>query len=415
MKFQRFILGSNVVETESQKRKITLGAYLIVIYIGIDFFFFIVNLFNPEGEPASLFAGFLIALFCLLLLRWKKVNIAIFLHLIRCNAFAFYFSSIDSDPIQTGSYLYFIPSSLGALAVFGFKERWIGIGFTILSFALFVTAIFKPAEFNAAQAHFYLIVNFTIVLIIALLIIIFFDRMVTRSEKTLVEKNNELIKANQELDRFVYSASHDLRSPLSSIAGLIELSNRDTAGGEEYLKLMKSRVMVMDKLIHDIIDYSRNSRVPTAREKVNMYDLIYELVELIKYTDVDINPRFNLELDRELLVLSDSSRLQVILNNLLSNSIKYADRNKAESVITITASATSNSFTFSVEDNGDGIAEDHQDKIFNMFYRASEKASGSGLGLYIVKETLEKMNGTISHQSTLGKGSLFTVTIPMEG
>ena len=146
-----------------------------------------------------------------------------------------------------------------------------------------------------------------------------------------------------------------------------------------------------------------------------MYDLIYELVELIKYTDVDINPRFNLELDRELLVLSDSSRLQVILNNLLSNSIKYADRNKAESVITITASATSNSFTFSVEDNGDGIAEDHQDKIFNMFYRASEKASGSGLGLYIVKETLEKMNGTISHQSTLGKGSLFTVTIPMEG
>lgn len=415
MKFQRFILGSNVVETESQKRKITLGAYLIVIYIGIDFFFFIVNLFNPEGEPASLFAGFLIALFCLLLLRWKKVNIAIFLHLIRCNAFAFYFSSIDSDPIQTGSYLYFIPSSLGALAVFGFKERWIGIGFTILSFALFVTAIFKPAEFNAAQAHFYLIVNFTIVLIIALLIIIFFDRMVTRSEKTLVEKNSELIKANQELDRFVYSASHDLRSPLTSIAGLIELSKRDTKNSEEYLKLMKSRVLAMDKLIHDIIDYSRNSRVPTAREKVNMYDLIYELVELIKYTDVDINPRFNLELDRELLVLSDSSRLQVILNNLLSNSIKYADRNKAESVITITASATSNSFTFSVEDNGDGIAEDHQDKIFNMFYRASEKASGSGLGLYIVKETLEKMNGTISHQSTLGKGSLFTVTIPMEG
>lgn len=415
MKFQRFILGSNVVETESQKRKITLGAYLIVIYIGIDFFFFIVNLFNPEGEPASLFAGFLIALFCLLLLRWKKVNIAIFLHLIRCNAFAFYFSSIDSDPIQTGSYLYFIPSSLGALAVFGFKERWIGIGFTILSFALFVTAIFKPAEFNAAQAHFYLIVNFTIVLIIALLIIIFFDRMVTRSEKTLVEKNSELIKANQELDRFVYSASHDLRSPLTSIAGLIELSKRDTKNSEEYLKLMKSRVLAMDKLIHDIIDYSRNSRIPAAGGKLNLHDFIQELVELIKYTDVDVNTRFNVKIDRELIVLSDSSRLRVILNNLLSNSIKYADRNKAESVITITASATSNSFTFSVEDNGDGIAEDHQDKIFNMFYRASEKASGSGLGLYIVKETLEKMNGTISHQSTLGKGSLFTVTIPMEG
>lgn len=413
MKFQRFILGSNIVETENQKRKITLSAYLIVIYIGIDFFFFIVNLFNPEGEPASLFAGFLIALFCLLLLRWKKVNVAIFLHLVRCNAFAFYFSSIDSDPIQTGSYLYFIPSSLGALAVFGYKERWVGIGFTIASFVLFVIAIFKPTEFNAAHAHFYLIINFTIVLIIALLIIIFFDRMVTRSEKTLVEKNSELTKANQELDRFVYSASHDLRSPLTSIAGLIELSKRDNKNSEEYLKLIKSRVLAMDKLIHDIIDYSRNSRIPAVREKVNLYDLIQELVELIKYTDVDVTPRYNLEIDRSLIVLSDSSRLRVILNNLLSNSIKYADRNKPELVITITASGTSNSFVFSVEDNGDGIAEDHQDKIFNMFYRASEKASGSGLGLYIVKESLEKMNGSISYQSTLGKGSLFTVFIPV--
>ena len=415
MKFQRFILGSNVVETESQKRKITLGAYLIIIYIGVDLFFFIVNLFNPEGEPNSLFVGLLISLFCLLLLRWGKVNIAIFFHLIRCNLFAFYFSSIDLDPIQTGSYLYFIPSSLGALAVFGYRERWLGISFTILSFVLFVIAIFKPEEFNPDQAHFYLMISFTIVLIIALLIIIFFDRMVTRSERTLVEMNNELIKVNQELDRFVYSASHDLRSPLSSIAGLIELSKRDAAGGEEYLKMMKSRVMVMDKLIRDIIDYSRNSRMPTIWEKVNLYDLIFELTELLKYTDVDINPRFNLEIDKELIVLSDPSRLRVILNNLLNNSIKYADRTKDELVITITASCTTNSFTFSIEDNGEGIAEDHQDKIFKMFYRASEKASGSGLGLYIVKETLEKMNGTISHKSTLELGTKFTVTIPMEG
>jgi signal transduction histidine kinase len=415
MKFQRFILGSTVVEAENQNRKIILGAYLILIYIGVDLFFFIVNLFNPEGEPTSLFVGFLISIGCLLLLRLKKVNIAIFLHLIRCNAFAFYFSSIDLDPIQTGSYLYFIPSSLGALAVFGYQERWKGIGFTVLSSILFVKAIFKPSEFNPDQAHFYLIISFTIVLIIALLIIIFFDRMVTRSERILVEKNNELIKANQELDRFVYSASHDLRSPLTSIDGLIELSKRDTEGSEEYLKLMKSQVNIMDKLIHDIIDYSRNSRVPTNIEKVNLYTLLNESIDLIKYIDINIIKRFNLEVDKELIVLTDPSRLRVIVNNLLSNSVKYADRTKTELVITITATRTPDSFTFSVEDNGEGIAKDQQDKIFNMFYRASEKASGSGLGLYIVKESLEKMNGTISCQSTLGKGCRFTVTIPMPG
>jgi signal transduction histidine kinase len=412
MNFKRFILGTNVVETEGQNRKITLGAYLILIYVGVDLFFFVVNLFNPEGEPTSLFAGFLISIVCLLLLRWKQVNLAIFLHLIRCNAFAFYFSYVDVDPIQTGSYLYFIPSSLGALAVFGYRERWIGIGFTVISFFLFLIAIFKPAEFSPDRAHFYLIVSFSVVLIIGLLILIFFDRMVTKSERTLVEKNKELIKANRELDRFVYSASHDLRSPLSSIAGLIELIKRDPADSEEYLNLMKNRVHVMDKLIHDIIDYSRNSRIPAAREEVNLYDLMYELVELLKYTDGK-NPQINLMVARDFVIFTDPSRLRVVLNNLLSNAIKYADHSKEVLIITINASRSNNSFSFSIEDNGIGIAEEHQDKIFSMFYRASDKATGSGLGLYIVKESLEKLNGVVQCRSKVGIGSVFTVFIPM--
>lgn len=413
MKFQRFILGANVVETESQKRKITLGAYLILIYIGIDFFFFCVNLFNPEGEPASLLIGFLISIFCLLLLRWRMVNMAIFLHLMRCNAFAFYFSVIDEDPMHTGSFLYFIPSSLGALAVFGYRERWHGIGFTVLSFVLFIVAIFKPAEFNPGQAHFYLIISFSIVMIIGLLIIIFFDRMVTNSERTLIEKNRELTKVNQELDRFVYSASHDLRAPLSSIDGLIELSRRDTANRDKYLDLMKGRILVMDKLIHDIIDYSRNTRVPPVSEKVNFHQFVLEIVELMKYTNGNKNPKVQLLMDEKLTVQTDSSRLRVILNNLISNSIKYSDPDKDELIISIAASVSNDHFTFSIKDNGMGIAEDQKGKIFNMFYRASENAAGSGLGLYIVKESLERLNGSIQLQSEVGKGSIFMVTLPV--
>lgn len=412
MNFKRFILGTDVVETESQNRKITLGAYLILIYIGVDLFFFIVNLFKTDGEPTSLFIGFLISLVCLLLLRWKQVNLAIFLHLIRCNAIAFYFSYLDVDPIQTGAYLYFIPSSLGALAVFGYRERWIGIGFTVTSFVLFLTAIFKPAEFSPDQAHFYLIVSFSIVLIIGLLIIIFFDRMVTKSERTLVEKNKELIKANRELDKFVYSASHDLRSPLSSIAGLIELIRRDASGSEEYLNLMKNRILVMDKLIHDIIDYSRNSRIPAVREEVNLHVLMFEVIELLRYADGK-HPQINLMVAKDFIIFTDPSRLRVVLNNLLSNAIKYADQNKEVLIITINGSRSVNSFSFSIEDNGIGIAEEHQDKIFSMFYRASEKATGSGLGLYIVKESLEKLNGVVQCRSKVGTGSVFTVFVPM--
>lgn len=412
MKFQRFILGSNVVETESQKRKITLGAYLILIYIGIDLFFFCVNLFNPDGEPASLLVGFLISIFCLLLLRWRMVNLAVFLHLMRCNAFAFYFSVIDEDPMHTGSFLYFIPSSLGALAVFGYRERWYGIGFTILSFVLFVIAIFKPAEFNPGQAHFYLIISFSIVMIIGLLIIIFFDRMVNNSERTLIEKNRELTKVNRELDRFVYSASHDLRAPLSSIDGLIELSKRDIINRDEYLDLMKGRILVMDKLIHDIIDYSRNTRVLPTNEKVNFHQFILEIVELMKYSNSNKNPKVQILMDESLTIQTDPSRLRVILNNLISNSIKYSDPGKDELIIAIAASVSNDNFTFSVEDNGMGIADDQKGKIFNMFYRASENAAGSGLGLYIVKESLERLNGSIQLQSQVGKGSIFIVTLP---
>ena len=148
---EQFILGDQLTTTESQKRKIVLGAYLILIYLGVDLFFSIVNLFNPDGEPISLLAGFIISCICLILLRNRQTNTAIFLHLIRCSSFAFYFSMIDEDPLQTGSYLYFIPSSLGALAVFGFKERWAGIGFTILNYGLFLVSVLRPSNFSPNQ------------------------------------------------------------------------------------------------------------------------------------------------------------------------------------------------------------------------------------------------------------------------
>lgn len=410
---RRFFTPNEAIIDESQRRKFKLGAYLILLYIGVDLFFFVVNLFNDEGEPISLFIGFLVSFFCLFLLRWDKVNLAIVIHLVRCNFFAFYFSAIDEDPLQTGSYFYFIPSSLGALAFYGYRERWKGIGFTILSYLLFLIAIFQPEKFHPSEAHFYLIVSFSIVLLIALFIIIFFDRMVTNSERDLMEKNKELIKANQELDRFVYSASHDLRSPLASIAGLIELSRRDPQAQSEYLKLMMTRVNVMDKFIRDIIDYSRNARLPTAKEILNLHSLCNQVIENVRYLDVTKSPEIKVVMDREFLVFSDPARLQVILSNLISNAVKYADVNKEMILITITASKSSKSFSFSVEDNGIGISEAHQDKIFNMFYRASENATGSGLGLYIVKESLEKLKGTITCKSTPGKGSIFTVTVPM--
>jgi len=413
MGIQKFVLRDRVLETESEKRKIILGAYLILMYVGIDLFFFLVNLWNNEGEPISLFIGFLISSFCLFLLRWGKVDLAIIIHLIRGNVLAFYFSNIDLDPLQTGAYFYFVPSSLGALAIFGYRQRWLGIGFTVLSFILFLLAIFKPSDFNPNDAHFYLVINFLIVLIIGILIIIFFDRMVTNSEKNILQKNSELIKVNQELDRFVYSASHDLRAPLSSMAGLIHLAQRDQSEAQTYLSLMDERVKVMDNYIKDIVEYSRNARLELTLTLVNLKSVVEEVVNTLKYSIDSSRILIEIKIDSGLRLRTDESRLRVILNNLISNAFKYMAMFKAQPRLTVKASKHVGHCLISIEDNGIGIRQEHQVKIFDMFYRANDSVQGSGLGLYIAKETADKMNGKISFESVFGEGTTFTVSLPV--
>lgn len=412
MGIQKFVLRDRVLETESEKRKIILGAYLIVMYLGIDLFYFTTNLFNHEGKPGSLFIGFLICGFCLFLLRWQYVNTAIIIHLLRCNFFAYYFSVIDLDPLQTGSYLYFILSSLGALAVFGYREKFLGIGFTLLSFTLFLIAIFKPKEFVPNQAHFYLIVSFLIVLLIGLIIIIFFDRMVTASEKNILTKNRELIKTNQELDRFVYSASHDLRAPLTSMSGLINLAQLDPDGAQNYLRLMQERVGVMDNYIKEIVEYSRNARLEVNIKEVPIEKVIHEIVNTLKYS-IDINKvEIEVHVNESFRIKTDESRLRIILNNLIANAFKYQDFSKPKPFLRIRVATHDNKNLIQIEDNGIGIKSEYQTKIFEMFFRATDISTGSGLGLYIAKEAVDKLEGQISFESEFGKGSIFTITLP---
>lgn len=412
MNIQSFVLKDKVLETESERRKIILGAYLILMYLGIDFFYFIVNLFNDEGDPLSLFIGVLIGGFCLFLLRWQFINTAIIIHLLRCNFFAFYFSYIDFDPLQTGSYLYFILSSLGALAVFGYREKFLGIGFTLLSYSLFIVAIFKPDQFNPNEAHFYLIVSFLIVLIVGILILIFFDHLVTASEKNILAKNRELIKTNRELDRFVYSASHDLRAPLTSMSGLVNLAQVDPEGAQNYLRLMQERIEVMDNYIKEIVEYSRNARLNVNLTQVPIKKVVLEVVNTLKYS-IDTNKvQIEIHVSDSFHIKTDESRLRVILNNLIANAFKYQDYSKPNPFLKIKAVAEDKWKLIQIEDNGIGIKSEYHTKLFEMFYRATDTSTGSGLGLYIAQEAVDKLQGQITFESEFGKGSVFTIILP---
>ena len=414
MSIQNLIIGNQQIKSEAHRRKILLGGYLILIYIGIGLFFFIVNLFNPDGDPTSIFIGFIVSIICLIMLRKGWTDLALVLHFIRANFIAFYFSMIDESTLMTGTYIYFVPASLGALAVFGYKELWKGVGFTVISFALFLIALLEPGKFSVDGAHFYFILNFLIVFLIGILILLFFDRMVVTAERKIQDKNEELIKANSELDRFVYSASHDLRAPLSSLLGLINIS-RLAVKPEEFknnLDMMEGRVLHLDSFIKEIINYSRNSRLQIQPDNLNLLTVITDVMDSLRFSERAAHIKIEILVSPQLHIMADASRLKVVLTNLISNSIRYADFTKKNPFIRIEAFNVEDKTKILVTDNGQGIAKEHHDKIFDMFYRASENSKGSGLGLYIVMETLTRMGGTIEATSEHGRGSTFAIILP---
>src|SRR5690606_37910917 len=170
------------------------------------------------------------------------------------------------------------------------------------------------------------------------------------------------------------------------------------------------RVLSQEHFIKEIIDYSRNSRTETRRESINLYGLVDEIVNSLRFSLNADRIEFRMAIAHDTILLSDRIRITVILSNLIGNAIKYHDLTKKHPFIEI-GYRPGESILYII-DNGSGIDTPHQDKIFNMFYRASEASKGSGLGLFITKETITRLGGTISVESALGKGSTFQIHLP---
>jgi PAS domain S-box-containing protein len=235
------------------------------------------------------------------------------------------------------------------------------------------------------------------------------------NEEKLSRTNEDLLKTNSELDKFVYSVSHDLRAPLTSMQGIVELTELET--NEEltarHMQMLEKSISKLDSFIADILNYSRNSRLDIRRENVNFKELLEDIASELQYMDgfdstLVINNRINMEGE----FYSDTSRLRIVLSNLISNAIRYKDAAKEKPFVKINVKANGDSVEIAVEDNGIGIKKEFHEKIFNMFYRVSEQSVGSGLGLYIVKETIEKLNGKITIDSVPGVGTKIYLQLP---
>ncbi len=237
---------------------------------------------------------------------------------------------------------------------------------------------------------------------------------IKKTEDLLRDKNLELEKTNRELDKFVYSAAHDLRAPLTSVLGLIELAKMKPGEEElyKYLGLIEKSVVKLDDFIQEVIDYSRNSRLSIMAEKIDFEELIARIFDNHNYLSgaSDITKKININENGGFF--SDKGRVEIILNNIISNAIKYHVPNRKDSFISINIENKPHSSQLEISDNGQGIGEANLDKIFNIFYRGNESSTGSGLGLYIVKETVEKLNGVIDVKSELGVGTTFLINLP---
>jgi two-component system, sensor histidine kinase len=233
-------------------------------------------------------------------------------------------------------------------------------------------------------------------------------------ELKLQRKNDELEQTNGELDRFVYSVSHDLSAPLKSILGLVNVSRIDPADTQgSYLNKIESSVKKLEAFISEILDYSRNKRLGIQLEKIKLKELCSEILENLKFMEEFQKVNIDLSHLEYNVITADKARLKIVLNNLLSNAIKFQKKMKEEnSFIKISSVAVDHSVVIEVADNGQGIRSELQPRIFEMFFRGTENEKGSGLGLYIAKEAVEKMNGDISVHSNFGKGTTFTLRLP---
>ncbi|MEO7801548.1 MAG: sensor histidine kinase [Ginsengibacter sp.] len=236
------------------------------------------------------------------------------------------------------------------------------------------------------------------------------------SQKNIVinEANEELTKLNSELDILVSRTSHDLRSPITSIVALVHIikNEKDEGRRNEYLDLQRKTLHRLNGLITDILDFSKNKRTELQFEKVDFNELVDGALQDHFLSDDSGNIERIVNVDQRVTFFCDKSRLNMILYNLISNALKYHNKEQHKPYLKIDVTVLEHEAKIEVADNGLGIGEKHLEHIFTMFYRANKSFAGSGLGLYIVNEAVEKLGGEIKIESELNVGTHFMITIP---
>ena len=242
------------------------------------------------------------------------------------------------------------------------------------------------------------------------------ESLLEAKARELHERNLELRRSNEELERFAYAASHDLRAPLRTIAGFSDLLQRKESGamsdaGREFLELIHEAIGQMDNLIEDLLQFSRANRIEMAFEPVALSQVVDDACD-----------RLRAMLDQQGAVIDMGTLPQVsghaglltrLFQNLISNGCNFA-RPDVSPVLRISATEEDAQVCVHVADNGIGIEPAYQDKIFQMFTRlhSADEYPGSGIGLALCARIVERHTGRLDVVSEAGQGATFRVWLP---
>jgi signal transduction histidine kinase len=234
------------------------------------------------------------------------------------------------------------------------------------------------------------------------------------AEQLLRQSHEEILRIHSESDRFAYSVSHDLKSPLRSISGLLQVLEMESDPEEIHRMygMIRKSIQKLEVFISDLVNYSRNARGLFEVQAINFKELIQEIFDQFAYLPhaEKITKTINVQIENHFF--TDESRLRIVLNNLISNAINYHQPQRTNPFIEIKVQADEKEAVLEVSDNGKGMETKHLAKIFDMFYRVSHESPGSGLGLYIVREAINKLSGTIQVRSEKEVGTVFTIRLP---
>ncbi len=236
------------------------------------------------------------------------------------------------------------------------------------------------------------------------------------TQAQLEASNENLVAANHELEAFSYTVSHDLRNPLNVISGYTQLLQQDyssllDAEAIEFLDRIYTATFTMAKLIDDLLQFSRSGRAEIKSEPIDLSEMVRNIVA--EFENRGKEHKAKIFIREGLTVEADPGLLNIVLNNLLSNALKYSGK-VADPEIAFGKLESENDNIFFVKDNGAGFDMAKADKLFNPFQRlhTNQEFQGTGVGLATVRRIIERHGGRVWAESEIGKGATFYFLLP---